>query len=127
MVNATAYEPAFRDSLILVIDGKPLLHQAIAVTLVSAGYRVEVAESREDALTKAQDKHPDLIILNPDSQLVDVTLIQQMRNGETSAPVPIVLLGRCDETSIEHIPGVYPLERPFGRNQLLNSVAHRVR
>ena len=49
---------------ILVVDDDPDIARFVEVNLRSAGYEVSVAGDGEEALQKADDLHPDLVLLD---------------------------------------------------------------
>ena len=50
--------------LILVVDDEPEFREIFSVNLLKLGYRVETAENGTEALTKAKELHPALILMD---------------------------------------------------------------
>ncbi len=49
---------------ILVVDDEPQIRRIMRMTLTTAGYEVEDAKTGEEALGKARDYRPDLVLLD---------------------------------------------------------------
>lgn len=88
---------------ILVVDDDPDIVESLRMVLESADYEVEEAASAQEALDRAQDWGPDLILL--DIMMPDGTegfhFVWKLRN-ETAAPlndVPIVVLSAIHSTT----------------------------
>jgi DNA-binding response OmpR family regulator len=60
---------------VLVVDDEPQIVRGLKIILRSAGYAVEAAESKADALAMLASRPPDALVLDlvlPDGQGVDV-------------------------------------------------------
>lgn len=109
---------------VLVVDDERSIRRALQTILARRGYRVEVAETGEEALESYSRQLPDLIILDlglPDIDGVDV--IRQVR-ARTNTPI-IVLSARGAErdkvTALDLGADDY-LTKPFGVDELLARV-----
>jgi len=76
--------------LVLVADDEPRITKLVAVTLSDEGFRVITASGGEDALSKAEDLRPDLVLL--DIVMPDLDGIEVMRQLREYRPVPVILL-----------------------------------
>jgi len=88
---------------ILVVDDDPDITESLSLVLEGAGYDVEVANTPEDAVRKAEEWQPSLILL--DVMMPDGTegfhFVWKLRN-EYDAPlseVPIVILSAIHSTT----------------------------
>lgn len=80
-------------STILVIDDEPAVREALEDLLVSEGYRVYLAENGAEALPKASEIIPDLILL--DVMMLDIdglTVCRNLRADPLMAEVPIIMI-----------------------------------
>jgi PAS domain S-box-containing protein len=122
---------------ILVVEDEPIVAKDIQVSLQRLGYRVPtMAASGEDAIRKARDSHPDLI-------LMDIVLKGKMDGVETVKQirkhydVPVIYLtAYADDHTLERAkvtsPAGYML-KPYQPNELRTTIelalhrAHRDR
>ncbi len=73
---------------ILVVDDEPSITDAVSTSLRYEGYDVEVAETGRSALSSAQERTPDLIVLDvmlPDLDGLEVT--RRLRADGIRVPV----------------------------------------
>ena len=114
---------------ILIVDDEPQILRFLSTSLIAHGYQVLEAPTGKDALAKADQDVPDLIILDlglPDIDGMDV--LKQVR-AKSSAPV-IILSAREQETD-----KVYALDlgaddyvtKPFGVGELMARVRSTLR
>ena len=84
-------------SRVLVVDDEPSIVDAVATSLRYEGFEVEEAMTGRAALSAAQERPPDLIVLDvmlPDMDGFDV--IRRLRGG--GARIPVVFLTARDST-----------------------------
>jgi two-component system phosphate regulon response regulator PhoB len=88
----------------LVVEDDQSLREQLKICLVNEGYETEVCGTAGEALTKAREFHPDLILLDiglPDRSGFEVC--RALRKNEGSESTPIVMLsGKDSETEIVH-------------------------
>jgi diguanylate cyclase (GGDEF)-like protein len=78
---------------VLVVDDSPEIARMVQVVLLSAGYRVQVAQDGEEALEKIKEVRPDLIILDVMMPRMDgFQLTRILRQDPTMSAVSIILL-----------------------------------
>ena len=73
---------------VLVVDDEPSIVDAVATALRYEGFDVEEATNGRSALTSAQDRPPDLMVLDvmlPDLDGIEVT--RRLRSGGVKVPV----------------------------------------
>ncbi len=84
---------------ILVIDDEPDLLELVRLSLDQAGYRVDTAETGNEALSSVRSLRPDLIVL--DLMLPDVPgteVCRQIRADPELSRIPIIMLtARAEE------------------------------
>ncbi len=83
---------------ILVVDDEDQIRRALRTILGSRGYVLTMAATAEDALMKAIDEPPDLVVL--DLMLPDRSGIEVCRELRTWTSVPILILSALNEPSI---------------------------
>src|SRR5512140_1246283 len=76
--------------LVLVADDEPRITKLVAVTLADEGFRVVTASDGEEALRKAEEVRPDIVLL--DLVMPDLDGIEVMRQLREWRPVPVILL-----------------------------------
>ena len=76
--------------LVLVADDEPRITKLVAVTLADEGFRVITAGGGEEALRKAEELRPDIVLL--DIVMPDLDGIEVMRQLREYRPVPVILL-----------------------------------
>jgi two-component system KDP operon response regulator KdpE len=77
-------------SRVLVVDDEPQIIRGLRVILTNAGYRVEEATTKKDALAAASVRPPDAIVL--DLVLPDGDGIEVCTDIRRWSQVPIVVL-----------------------------------
>ncbi|MBI5383129.1 MAG: response regulator [Verrucomicrobia bacterium] len=112
---------------ILVVDDEPEVVKLVAYHLRKAGHSILTAGNGEDAVRRAQEAEPDLILL--DLVLPDVegfTVCETLRGLPATAAIPIVML--------TGLPGEIPrcygyecgateyLHKPFDARELVERV-----
>jgi two-component system KDP operon response regulator KdpE len=78
------------EPLVLVADDEARITKLVALALREQGFRVVAAEGGHDALQKAEEYRPDVVVL--DIVMPDLDGIEVMRELQERRPVPIILL-----------------------------------
>src|SRR6478672_6628603 len=109
---------------VLVVDDEASIASFVSLYLKNAGYDVHVAETGEDALTKAEGHQPSLIVL--DLMLPDLDGIEVCRRIRKSSEIPILMLTARDE-DVDKIIGLEVgaddyLTKPFNPRELVARV-----
>ncbi len=76
--------------LVLVADDEPRIVKLVSITLSDEGFSVVTAASGEEALQKAEEVRPDIVLL--DIVLPGLDGIEVMRQLREWRPVPVILL-----------------------------------
>jgi CheY-like chemotaxis protein len=96
---------------ILVVDDEPEIAQSLAEHLADAGYQVVAALDGREALQKAADEHPDLIVLDdlmPSMHGLEV--LRRLRDNPSTVDIPVIMAyensvpgfhaGPCEDCSL---------------------------
>ena len=76
--------------LVLIADDEPRITKLVSIALSEEGFRVVTASGGEDALAKAEEVRPDIVLL--DIVMPDLDGIEVMRQMRERRPVPVILL-----------------------------------
>ncbi len=76
--------------LVLVADDEPRITRLVAMSLTDDGFNVISALGGEEALRKAEESKPDIVLL--DIVMPDIDGIEVMRRLRETRPVPVILL-----------------------------------
>ena len=117
---------------ILVVDDEPSVTELLAYNLRKAGYEVIVADHGGEALMKAHQSNPDLILL--DLMLPGVDGLEVCRQLRKTSDVPVIMLTALGE-EIDRVVGLELgaddyVCKPFSVRELLariKSVLRRVK
>ena len=92
-----------RVPMLLIADDDEDILTLVQLRLSRSGYEVVVARDGEEALRLAQEKHPDLAVLDwmmPKASGFDV--LRAIRAGSDTADIPVVLLtARASEADVQ--------------------------
>jgi len=83
--------------LVLVADDEPRITKLVSIALSEEGFRVITAGGGEEALMKAEEVRPDIVLL--DIVMPDLDGIEVMRQLRERRPVPVILLTAKGSTS----------------------------
>ena len=116
--------PGSDSQTVLVVEDEASIASFVAMYLRNAGYEVQVAPNGRDALTKAENSTPSLIVL--DLMLPDIDGIEVCRRIRQRSDVPILMLTARDE-DVDKIVGLEVgaddyLTKPFNPRELVARV-----
>ena len=83
--------------LVLVADDEPRITKLVSIALSDEGFRVITASGGEEALLKAEEVRPDIVLL--DIVMPDLDGIEVMRQIRERRSVPVILLTAKGSTS----------------------------
>ena len=117
------------DKNILLIDDEETIQEVVQVGIgIEAGWQVAIASSGLEGINLAQDRQPDVILLDvmmPDMDGID-TLSQLKTNDKTSA-IPVIFLtakAQAEEKSQFQSLGVVDvITKPFNSMTLASQIA----
>jgi two-component system KDP operon response regulator KdpE len=106
---------------VLVVDDEPSIRRFLRATLTGHGYEVLEAETGRDALTLAEARRPELVLL--DLGLPDMDGLEVARRLRDWSSVPIIVLsargGERDKVTALDLGADDYLTKPFGVQELL--------
>ena len=98
---------------ILVVDDEPQILRALAANLRARDYDVDVAATGEDALVRAADHPPDLVVL--DLGLPGISGIEVIEGLRGWSRVPILVLSAREQERIGREAPFFALSGPISR------------
>jgi signal transduction histidine kinase/CheY-like chemotaxis protein len=109
------------DSVVLVIDDDPSVHDLLKRSLVRHGFRVESALSGEDGLRMARKLHPDAITLDVLMQGMDGwSVLNALKADHDLARIPVIMLSVMDSRNYGFLLGATEyLSKPVDRVKLV--------
>jgi putative two-component system response regulator len=85
-------------STILIVDDESAGRQTLESILEGQGYRLEMAENGQEALEKASQLLPDVILLDVMMPVMDgFEVCKRIRNNPALAEIPIIMLTALDD------------------------------
>jgi DNA-binding response OmpR family regulator len=112
---------------VLVADDDPVILRLIEVNLGLEGFHVETASRGEDAITKAREVAPDVIIL--DVMMPGMTgweVAQQLKQDSATAGIPVVFLSARtqeeDRLKGEQLGVAAYVSKPFDPVELVSTL-----
>ena len=117
---------------ILVVDDDPDIARFVEVNLRTAGYDISVAGDGEEALAKADELHPDLVLLDVMMPRIDgFEVAQRLRRNPKTANTSIIML-TAKALSTDKVHGLTAgaddyIIKPFDPKELLARVQGTLR
>jgi CheY-like chemotaxis protein len=87
---------------VLIADDEPLTAEMFALMLAFRGYEVVCAHDGDEALARARELKPDLVLLDVLMPGLDGDLVaRRIRSDPDLASCPVVLCSSVDETDVD--------------------------
>lgn len=117
---------------VLIVDDEKSLTDSISVALQHEEHTVLTANSGEEGLQTALQKHPDLILL--DIQMADMSgleVLKQLRNDDWGAHATVIMMTVADDTekiaeAVEHKVDSYILKTDLKLTELVETVKKKL-
>jgi CheY-like chemotaxis protein len=116
---------------VLVVDDHPDLAHAVGVRLTQHGYRVDFAQDGAQAMMKAIQFRPDLVLLDYRMPAGNgLTVCDRLRYHPATADVPVVMLTAFADDKLRQLAraaGVRRvLEKPYAPAELLACIDEEI-
>ena len=112
-----------RDPFILIIEAVPKYIENLTVHLVDLGYRVVIARTGTEAVEKARQLQPCLILLNPVLPLLSGwDVLTLLKSDSTTKSIPVILM--TTGTAQRRSEGDGFLDLPVQKEALRSSLNH---
>lgn len=123
-LKVKAARPAARGRKILVVDDERNIAELIKFHLESNGYQTIVATSGKEALDKASQERPDLIIL--DILLPDIdgfAVLERLKANPKTVSIPVVVVTIVQDRDMAiRLGAIDYLEKPIDEGRLLDCI-----
>jgi len=113
--------------MILVADDHADVRFMVGSVLRRSGFDVELAADGEEALTRARERLPELVVLDilmP--QMSGLEVLVQLRGSPLTRAIPVILLTAkslgAEATAAFDLGADYYIAKPFEAEQLLSGV-----
>ncbi len=116
-----------RKDTILIVDDDPILVDSLEAVLKGHGYRVESASDGDEAIEKARENPPSLILMDINMPKLQGD-VAAMRLGadEELRKIPIIMLTACDtiqeKVLASHLGVVDYVVKPYDVGNLLEKI-----
>ena len=111
----------------MIVDDEVHLARILQFTLEHAGYEVVTAFDGQEAIQKAREERPDLVILDLMLPLIDgYTVCNILKHDDEFGNVPIIILTARDlatEELEEPVEADLLMQKPFNSGDLIDSIA----
>ena len=113
--------------MILVADDHVDVRFMVHSVLRRSGFEVELAANGEEALTRARERLPELVILDIMMPLMSgLEVLVQLRGSPATRAIPVILLTAKslgeEATAAFDLGANYYIAKPFEADQLLSGV-----
>ena len=126
--NAVDLPSGKRKKTVLVVDDEPTIREYLRQELEAEGYTVQEAENGLEAISKAKELMPDLVLLDvmmPIMNGFDAAAV--LKNDPKTMKIPIVILSIIEDLERGYRIGISRyLKKPIEADVLLNEVASLV-
>lgn len=113
---------------ILIVDDDRNIVEMVTLRLKTNGYQVISAFNGSDALAKAKEEKPDLILLNimlP--QLNGIMTTLKLKSNKETKSVPVIIISgikeRDEQILAHHVGAADYIIKPFESEELLTKIA----
>lgn len=109
---------------ILVVEDNPDIASLVKMQLEEGGYRVLILGSGRSVMTWAEEKRPDLILLDlilPDVEGLEI--LRNLKENPTTADIPVIVMTIVpDDGTARELGAIDYLTKPMDGKELLQSV-----
>jgi CheY-like chemotaxis protein len=108
---------------VLFVDDDPDLRELIALMLTGEGFDTDIASNGQDALDKAHENPPRVIVLDMMMPVMDGWMFRaHQRYCVTLAAIPVVILSGVPRELLGNVGAAAILRKPFDNDQLITAI-----
>ncbi len=126
-VTPTPLDEPLTAPTVLIADDGTFLRKKIALSLRAMGFRVFEVDNGLKALDKAQEYHPDIILMDVMMPVMDgLEATRHIRNAESTQEIPIIIM--TVKNSLEDVQRAFVcgindyILKPFSQEHLLERI-----
>ena len=117
--------------MVLVVEDKASLTQMLQFLFLSRGLDVQIAFNGEEALEKARESHPDLILLDIMMPKMDgFEVLERLKGSDDTSEIPVIMLtarkSRDDMRKAMDLGAVEYITKPFKAVEVVDKVLRHV-
>ena len=118
--------------MVLVVEDKASLTQMLQFLFLSKGLEVQVAFNGEEAIEKARNLNPDLILLDIMMPKMDgFEVLEKLKEGGETTEIPVIMLtarkSREDMNKAKELGAVEYITKPFKAVEVVDKVLRHLR
>lgn len=118
--------------MVLVVEDKASLTQMLQFLFLSKGLEVQVAFNGEEAIDKARNLNPDLILLDIMMPKMDgFEVLEKLKEGGETTEIPVIMLtarkSREDMNKAKELGAVEYITKPFKAVEVVDKVLRHLR
>jgi CheY-like chemotaxis protein len=111
---------------VLVVDDETDIREAVSEVLEEEGYEVCGAGDGAEALSKARERHPSVVLLDLMMPGMNGWEFRAAQKGDPElAGIPVIVLSALGKTA--GLDAAEYLQKPFDLDDLLSAVRHHAR
>jgi DNA-binding response OmpR family regulator len=108
---------------VLIVEDDPDLREFMAHLLADAGFDPDVASNGQDALDKAHDNPPRVIVLDMMMPVMDGWAFRaHQRYCITLAAIPVVILSAVPLARLGNVGAAAAFQKPFHEDELIAAI-----
>jgi two-component system chemotaxis response regulator CheY len=108
---------------VLIVDDDPDLRKLMSEVLTSEGFDTDLASNGQDALDKAHDNPPRVIVLDMMMPVMDGWMFRaHQRYCVTLASVPVIVLSGAPRARLQNIGAAAIMPKPFDNDELVTAI-----
>ena len=108
---------------VLIVDDDPVLREFMAQVLMAEGFDTDLARNGRDALDKARDNPPRVIVLDMMMPVMDGwTFRAHQRDCVTIAAIPVVVLSGVPLARVRDLGAAATLRKPVDTDELISAI-----
>jgi DNA-binding response OmpR family regulator len=108
---------------VLIVEDDPDLRELMAQLLTGEGFHTDVASNGQDALDKAHENPPRVIVLDMRMPVMDGWAFRaHQKYCVTLAAIPVVILSAAPPARLRNVGAAAALQKPFHKDELIAAI-----